>query len=108
MSRLVTLCEYKADWRGREVIKVDPCFASSQLCCMCGVRHRETRKLSVRTLACDNVMGRDRNAAVNIYEWYPEERENRDRKVSTRMEMGDQELAPVPVSEMRISTYEKQ
>lgn len=110
MSRMVTLCEYKADWRGREVIKVDPWFASSQLCCMCGVRHREMRKLSVRTLACDcgNVMGRDRNAAVNIYDWYPEERENRDRKVSTRMEMGDQELAPVPVSEMRISAYEKQ
>ena len=38
MSRLVTLCEYKADWRGREVIKVDPWFASSQLaaCAACG------------------------------------------------------------------------
>lgn len=82
MSRLVTLCEYKADWRGREVVKVDPWFPSSQLCCVCGARHREMRNLKVRTLVCDcgNVMDRDRNAAVNIYDWYPEERENRDRK----------------------------
>ena len=102
MSRLVTLCEYKADWRGREVVKVDPWFPSSQLCCMCGARHREMRNLKVRTLVCDcgNVLDRDRNAAVNIYDWYPEERENRDRKVSTRMEMGNQELAPVPVGEV--------
>lgn len=110
MSRLVTLCEYKADWRGREVIKVDPWFPSSQRCCLCHALHREMRNLKVREMVCDcgNVMDRDRNAAVNIYDWYPEERENRGRKVSTRMEMGDQELAPVPVSEVRISAYEKQ
>jgi putative transposase len=109
MGRLVTFCEYKADWRSRTVEKIDPWFPSSQMCCVCGVLHPEMRKLRVRTLACDcgNVMGRDRNAAVNIYHWYPEERENRDRKVSTRMEMGDQELAPVPVSEVRIDAYEK-
>jgi putative transposase len=110
MSRLVTLCEYKADWRGREVVKVDPWFPSSQRCCLCHALHREMRNLKVREMVCDcgNVMDRDRNAAVNIYDWYPEERENRGRKVSTRMEMGDQGLAPVPVSEVRISAYEKQ
>lgn len=115
MSRLVTLCEYKADWRGREVIKVDPWFPSSQRCCLCHALHREMRNLKVREMVCDcgNVMGRDRNAALNIYEvniydWYPEDRENRDRKVATRMEMGNQELAPLPVREVRILDYEKQ
>ena len=38
MGRLVTFCEYKADWRGRTVEKIDPWFPSSQLCCVCGVR----------------------------------------------------------------------
>ena len=47
---------------------------------------------------CDNVMGRDRNAAVNHY-WYPEERDNRIGNDATRLEMGNQELAPVPVGE---------
>ncbi len=115
MSRLVTLCEYKADWRGREVIKVDPWFPSSQRCCLCHALHREMRNLKAREMVCDcgNVMGRDRNAALNIYEvniydWYPEDRENRDRKVATRMEMGNQELAPLPVREVRILDYEKQ
>jgi hypothetical protein len=45
-------------------------------------------------------VGRDRNAAVNHY-WYPEERENRSGD-ATRVEIGDQELAPVPVVEARI------
>jgi transposase len=61
------------------------------------------RKLSVRMMVCDcgNVVGRDRNAAVNHY-WYPEERENRSGDAPTRVEIGDQELAPVPVVEARI------
>jgi hypothetical protein len=69
----------------------------------CGQIHRETRKLSVRMMVCDcgNVVGRDRNAAVNHY-WYPEERENRSGDAPTRVEIGDQELAPVPVVEARI------
>ena len=110
MSRLVTLCQYKADWRGREVIKVDPWFPSSQRCCLCHALHREMRNLKVREMVCvcGNVIGRGRNTAVNIYDWYPEERENRDRKVATRIEMGNQELAPVPVNEVRILAYGKQ
>lgn len=103
MSRLVTYCAYKADWRGRRLVKIDPRFPGSQTCCECGQIHREMRKLSVRMMVCDcgNVVGRDRNAAVNHY-WYPEERENRSGDAPTRVEIGDQELAPVPVVEARI------
>jgi putative transposase len=67
MSRLLTFCAYKADWRGLRIVAIDPWFAGSQTCCQCGQIHREMRKLSVRMMvcACGNVMGRDRNAAVN-------------------------------------------
>jgi transposase len=47
MSRLVTFCEYKADWRGRKVEKIDRWFPGSQTCCLCGARHREMRNVSV-------------------------------------------------------------
>jgi transposase len=83
-------------------VDVDPRFPGSQTCCLCGALHREMRKLSVRTLVCDcgNVMGRDRNAAVNHYS-YPEEPGKRGL-APTRVETGDQEPAPVPVGEARM------
>ncbi len=62
------------------------------------------RNLALRTFACDacgNRMGRDRNAAVNHYR-YPEERENRGDLAPTRVEIGGQGLAPVPVVEARM------
>ena len=103
MSRLVTYCEYKADWRGRTVEKIDPWFPGSQTCCKCGARHREMKKLSARTMRCDcgNVMGRDRNAAVNHYRYDPEG-QNRTGDGATRVEIGNQGLGPVPVSETRM------
>jgi putative transposase len=103
MGRLGSFIVYKADWRGRRIVAIDPWFPSSQTCCRCGVLHREMRKLRVDTLRCEcgNIMDRDHNAAANIY-WYPEERENRIGNGPTRAEMGDQEVAPVPVVEPRI------
>ena len=103
MGRLVAFCAYKADWRGRRVEKIDPWFPGSQTCCGCGELHREMKKLSMRMLACEcgNVMGRDRNAAVNHY-WYGEEPRNRVREDATRVETGNQGLAPVLVAETRM------
>ena len=103
MSRLVTFCRYKADWRGRRAVDLDPWFAGSQTCCMCGALHPEMKQLSRREMVCDcgNRMGRDRNAAVNHY-WYPEERENRAADSPTRVEIGDQGFGPVPVVEARM------
>jgi putative transposase len=97
MSRLLTFC--KADWRGRRIVAIDPWFPGSQTCCQCGQIHREMRKLSVRMMVCDcgNVMGRDRNAAV-----YSEEPRKRGDLAPPRVEIGDQELASVPVVEARI------
>lgn len=109
MSRLVTFFAYKADWRGRSVVKIDRWFPGSQTCCKCGERHREMKNLSRDTMrcACGNVMGRDRNAAVNHHDYVPGgtgERLDADR--ATRVEIGDQgqRLAPppVPVNETRM------
>jgi transposase len=90
MSRLVTLCEYKADWRGRRIEKIDPWFPSTQACSQCGCIKTDMKNLNRRTFtcaACGHVEGRDRNAARNVY-WYGEERRNRVCEDTTRGEIG--------------------
>lgn len=67
-SEFVRQIQYKADWYGREIIKIDTWFPSSQICSNCG--HKDGKKaLSVREWSCPQCgthHERDINAAINI------------------------------------------
>ena len=71
-SRFVSMLEYKAEWYGRKIIKVDRFYPSTQLCSGCGYRNESVkglRGLKFREWTCPicgEVHDRDLNASRNI------------------------------------------
>ena len=71
-ARFVSMLEYKAEWYGRKVIKIDRFYPSTQLCNGCGYKNESIkglRGLKFREWTCPEcgeVHDRDLNAARNI------------------------------------------
>ena len=108
MGMLVNFIRYKAAWRGRDVVMVDPLFPSSQTCSVCDNKVAAMANTSRRTFRCDNCghrEGRDRNAARNLFA-YGEERRKRAGDSTTDVEIGGHgKVSPfrVPVAEALMS-----
>lgn len=67
-GELVRQLKYKADWAGRQLVKIDQFFPSSKRCSDCGYTH-ESLPLEIRSWECpecSTLQDRDTNAARNI------------------------------------------
>ena len=71
-SKFVSMLEYKAEWYGRKIIKIDRFYPSTQICNGCGYKNESIKglkNLGVREWICPEcgeVHDRDLNASRNI------------------------------------------
>ena len=68
-GEFVRMLQYKADWYGKYIQKVDTYYPSSQICSCCEYQNIAVKKLSVRSWICpkcNQTHDRDINASINI------------------------------------------
>ena len=64
-----TFLKYKLEEEGKQLIRIDKWYPSSQTCSVCGYKNTGTKDLHVREWDCPNCKShhdRDLNAAINI------------------------------------------
>lgn len=64
-----TMLDYKLQEQGKQLVKIDKFYPSSQTCSVCGCINKEVKNLNVRKWkcpGCGNIHDRDVNAATNI------------------------------------------
>jgi putative transposase len=67
-SKFVSKLEYKADWYGKTIVKINTWYPSSQICSDCGYNSGK-KALDIREWDCPNCGShhdRDINASINI------------------------------------------
>lgn len=68
-SMFAAMLQYKTNWLGTSLVKIDRFFPSSQLCSSCGYKNTEVKDLIIRKWTCpqcNETHDRDHNAAKNI------------------------------------------
>lgn len=70
-NMFINMLAYKLAWQGKQLVRIDKWYPSSQLCHVCGYKNTDTRDLSVREWECPKCgthHNRDKNAAIKIRE----------------------------------------
>lgn len=70
-NTFLAMVEYKMEERGKQFIKVDKYYPSSQICSSCGFKNAAAKDLTLREWTCPQcgkTHDRDVNAAINIRE----------------------------------------
>lgn len=67
-STFVTMLEYKADWYGKNILRIGQFAPSSKTCSNCGLINRELQLKDREWIcsSCSSILDRDINAACNI------------------------------------------
>lgn len=68
-GKFFNMLSYKSEWYGRDLIKIDTFYPSSQTCSCCGFKNTEVKNLAIRQWNCPQCgkhHDRDENAAINI------------------------------------------
>ena len=68
-SKFTEMLTYKCKWYGKELVKIDTYYPSSQLCSKCGYQNKQVKDLSIREWkcpSCHTIHDRDINASINI------------------------------------------